>query len=182
MLHLRTEKWWCPLLLRWMHHGADSYVEGSERGLERVAEVVDGRQAAFGFQAREVAQRLVFLAADGAAVEVLPQAGHRRIGVLAGDFEVDVLRDEVEAVGARDLHVRRLADMAQQAVEVWPGHGSLRLLCCTALENLSSRHALSLRRPSCSSLENRLRFHPHRAANPASGTPAETTALRAPRG
>src|SRR3989442_6653522 len=124
MLHLPTEKWWCPLLLRWMHHRADSYVEGSERGLERVAEVVDGRQAAFGFQAREVAQRLVFLAADGAAVEVLPQAGHPRIGGLAGDFEVDVLRDEVEAVGARDLHVRRLADMAQQAVEVWSRHGS----------------------------------------------------------
>src|SRR2546425_9958172 len=146
MLHLPTEKWWCPLLLRWMHHRADSYVEGSERGLERVAEVVDGRQAAFGFQAREVAQRLVFLAADGAAVEVLPQAGHRRIGVLAGDFEGDVLRGEVEAVGARDLHVRRLADMARQAVEVWPGPGPLPFGGCAGICEFSSRHALRLRR------------------------------------
>src|SRR3989442_3976227 len=116
MLHLPTEKWWCPLLLRWMHHRAHSYVEGSERGLERVAEVVDGRQAAFGFQAREVAQRLVFLAADGAAVEVLPQAGHRRIGVLAGGFEGHGLRDEVEAVRARGLHVRPLSGNAEQAI------------------------------------------------------------------
>src|SRR3989442_8930178 len=94
MLHLPTEKWWCPLLLRWMHHRADSYVEGSEQGLERVAEVVDGRQAAFGFQAREVAQRLVFLAADGAAVEVLPQAGHRRLGVPGRAFQGHRLRGE----------------------------------------------------------------------------------------
>jgi hypothetical protein len=45
----------------------------------------------------------VLFAAGGAAGEVCPQAGDRRVGVLAGELELDVAVELVETLVATDL-------------------------------------------------------------------------------
>ena len=53
------------------------------------------------------------LAAGGAALQVLAQPGQPRIGVLAGELEVDVLVEQLEALLAADLRARRVREARQ---------------------------------------------------------------------
>jgi hypothetical protein len=55
----------------------------------------------------EVAQALVIFMARRAPYEVRRHAGEMRVGVLAGDLEVDVLVQKLEALLARHLGARR---------------------------------------------------------------------------
>ncbi len=45
----------------------------------------------------------MILVAGRATLEVCPHAGQRRVGVRSGDFEIDVLIDQLEALLAGDL-------------------------------------------------------------------------------
>lgn len=86
--------------------------EGADRwALERVAQLVDCWKAALSLQLSQVAQRLVFLPAHSALVEMLSQARERRGSDVTSDLEVHVLRHEVEALRARDLLILRVAEV-----------------------------------------------------------------------
>jgi hypothetical protein len=85
---------------------------------------------------RERAQALVLLSAGGAALEVRAHAGDRAVRVAAGELQVDVLVEEVEAVVAADLGPVG----AEQPDAVIAGH------------RVPSTASRSLRRASCSVL------------------------------
>jgi hypothetical protein len=54
----------------------------------------------------ELAQAGVILVAGGAALEVGAHPGHAGVGVLAGELEVDVLVEQLEALLAADPRAR----------------------------------------------------------------------------
>src|SRR5688500_3474339 len=88
--------------------------------------------------AEERAQALVLLATRGAAVEMRAQPGDRGVRVGAGELELDVAVELVEARLAADLGLGRTEQPGDRLVQV-----------CHVV---SSRWARSLRRASCSVL------------------------------
>src|SRR4051812_22628038 len=89
--------------------------------------------------ANQRAERLVLLAASRAADQVLSHAGNAHIGVHAGQLELHVLVDQVEAGIAAGLVAARAQDAFEVVHRASPGPAA----------DSSSR---SLRRASCSVL------------------------------
>src|SRR5207245_7781545 len=72
--------------------------------------------------ANERAQAFVLLAAGGATSEVRAQAGHRRVGVAAGELELDVLVELLEALLAANLVACRPQQPAERLLQLGSLH------------------------------------------------------------
>ena len=116
----------------------------------RTAAVLRPREKA-PIAADERAQALVLLAAGGAAVEMGAQARERGVGVLAGELELDVAVELVEAVVAADLGLAGPSSRPSACFEI----GSFVIVSSSQSSSArprSSRCSRSLRRASCSVL------------------------------
>src|SRR6185503_18879519 len=109
----------------------------SGSGSERVAEVVDRRRAAFGFQAGQLTHRLVLFTAGGTLLEVLPEERQLLLLDGAGDLEIDVLGQDVEALRAGQLALLRPDGQPQQPFEPVSTHRSLLTIGSTVVRDLT---------------------------------------------
>ena len=67
----------------------------------------------------------MFLAAGGAAVEMGAQARHCGVGVLAGELELDVAIELLEAGVAADFRLRRSEKPSQRLRRIGPSPSSV---------------------------------------------------------
>src|SRR5919197_387957 len=117
----------------------------------------------------EVAQAVVILAAGGAALEVGAHAGHRGVGVCAGELELDEAVELVEARLAGQLRLH----WAEQAADVIAVHG--------ASSPRSASAERSRRRASCKVLYRAPRVVAIRSASTSIGTSLSAMATRTSR-
>ena len=94
----------------------------------------------------------MLLAARGAAGEVRAQAGNGRVGVCAGELELDVAVELVEARVAADLRLGGAEQTAECLVAVRALHHVVSSSSDPTESPHSSRCLRSLRRASCSVL------------------------------
>jgi hypothetical protein len=92
----------------------------------------------------------VLLAAGRTALEVGAQAGHGSVGVRAGDFELDVAVELLEARVAVDFGAHRPAQPGERLFEIGTIHHSSSQVSSDRPH--ASRCCRSLRRASCSVL------------------------------
>src|SRR4051794_17822424 len=102
--------------------------------------------------ADERPQALVLLAAGGAAVEVSAEAGDGGVGVLPGELELDVAVEEVEALVAADLRLRRAEEPAERLLQIGTVHRHLSSGWSSSANPRSCRSCRSFRRASCNVL------------------------------
>ena len=87
----------------------------------------------------ELAQDRVLISADRALLEVLPEERHPGVRSLAGDLEVDILWQELEARGARQLLVFGPCDESQQSLELVSLHTLLLQVSGSCVLDLTRR-------------------------------------------
>jgi hypothetical protein len=78
---------------------------GADQSVRRRSSTDGG--AAFGLEPSELADRLVLFAANATLLEVLPEERKLPLRGGAHHLEIDVVRQNVEALGARQLVVLR---------------------------------------------------------------------------
>src|SRR5262245_33022993 len=127
--------------------------------------------------ADERAQALVLLAAGRAAGEMSAQPRDRRVGVCAGELQLDVAVELLEALVAADLRLGRPEQPPERLLQL----RSLRHVPSSSVSRespSSSKCPLSFRRASCRVLYSAPRVVLRRSASTSIGTPFRASATR----